>query len=86
MTTTAVCQRVVVVHGPDDPLVSSTLAYVGLAVVYTTAELAVWAPIDWDLDDSFLDEGDSPALSVRPLNPMRPKDWKWIAEGGACSD
>ena len=44
------CQRLVVVVGSADPVLESTLTYVGLHPVHDAGDLTVWAPLDWDLD------------------------------------
>ena len=39
--------RVVVVHGPAEPILTATLCLVGLCPVFKTDEVTVWAPDDW---------------------------------------
>lgn len=47
--TTGRCQRLVVVVGSADPVLESTLIYVGLHPVHAGGDLTVWAPLDWEL-------------------------------------
>lgn len=43
------CQRLVVVHGTADPVLASTLMFVGLHVVHQADGITVWAPLEWEL-------------------------------------
>lgn len=43
------CQKLVVVLGPADPVLESTLVFVGLHVVHTAGNVTVWAPLEWNL-------------------------------------
>lgn len=57
------CQRLVVVHGPADPVLASTLIFVGLHVVHQADGIAVWAPLEWELAWSLPEPGpDGPEL------------------------
>ena len=42
-------QKLVVVLGAADPVLDSTLAFIGLHVVHTSEDITVWAPVEWDL-------------------------------------
>lgn len=41
-------QKLVVVLGPADPVLESTLAYVGLQMVHAAGDISVWAPLEWN--------------------------------------
>lgn len=41
-------QKLVVVVGAADPVLESTLAFVGLHVVHTAGDITVWAPLEWN--------------------------------------
>lgn len=43
------CQRLVVVHGTADPVLASTLMFVGLHMVHQADGIMVWAPLEWEL-------------------------------------
>lgn len=49
MSCSPCCQRVVVVHGTPDPVLSDALYLAGLAVAYETETLTLWAPAGWSL-------------------------------------
>lgn len=47
MTGPGTGQRLVVVHGPADPVLTSSLIYVGLQVIGQVDDITIWAPLEW---------------------------------------
>lgn len=82
MTVSVDCQRLVVVHGPTDPILESTLRYVGLRIVHADLTITVWAPetpgrfwtVPADLSDGYLGGEDGTGQFVRWAIPDWPFD------------